>query len=115
MARPLVVRPHYLQARRRRNRSSRAMILRSDRWVRGDDEVALDSRVALRMGGADVDAQGGRPIIGIANSASDLNPCNQPLAQLIAPLKEGVAAAGGVAVEFPVMSLGEDLMKPSSM
>ncbi|HVA52386.1 MAG TPA: dihydroxy-acid dehydratase [Acidimicrobiales bacterium] len=91
------------------------MTLRSDRWVRGDDEVALDSRVALRMGGADVDAKGGRPIIGIANSASDLNPCNQPLARLVAPLKAGVEAAGGVAVEFPVMSLGEDLMKPSSM
>jgi dihydroxy-acid dehydratase len=67
------------------------------------------------MGGADVDARGGRPIIGIANSSSDLNPCNQPLDQLVAPLKEGVTAAGGIAVEFPVMSLGEDLMKPSSM
>ncbi len=91
------------------------MTLRSDRWVRGDDEVALDSRVALRMGGADVDAAGGRPIIGIANSSSDLNPCNQPLDEMVAPLKKGVARAGGVAVEFPVMSLGEDLMKPSSM
>ncbi len=91
------------------------MTLRSDRWVRGDDEVALDSRVALRMGGASVDAAGGRPIIGIANSSSDLNPCNQPLDALVAPLKEGVALAGGVAVEFPTMSLGEDLMKPSSM
>src|SRR5665213_1734511 len=108
MARPLVARPDHLQTRRRGNWSSRTMTLRSDRWVRGDDEVALDSRVALRMGGADVNAIGGRPIIGIANSASDLNPCNQPLAQL-------VAAPGGVAVEFPVMSLGEDLMKPSSM
>lgn len=91
------------------------MTLRSDRWVRGDDEVALDSRVALKMGGADVDARGGRPIIGIANSSSDLNPCNQPLAELVAPLREGVEAAGGIAVEFPVLSLGEDLMKPSSM
>ncbi len=91
------------------------MNLRSDRWVQGDDEVALDSRVALRMGGADVDARGGRPIIGIANSASDLNPCNQPLAELVAPLRESIAAAGGISVEFPVISLGEDLMKPSSM
>ncbi len=91
------------------------MTLRSDRWVRGDDEVALDSRVALRMGGAPVAATGGRPIIGIANSASDLNPCNQPLDRLVAPLKESVKKAGGIAVEFPVMSLGEDLMKPSSM
>lgn len=77
--------------------------------------MALDSRVALRMGGASVDAAGGRPIIGIANSSSDLNPCNQPLAELVAPLRAGVEAAGGFAVEFPVVSLGEDLMKPSSM
>jgi dihydroxy-acid dehydratase len=91
------------------------MTLRSDRWVRGDDEVALDSRVALKMGGTAVDAQGGRPIIGIANSASDLNPCNQPLGEYIEPLRKGIAAAGGLAVEFPVLSLGEDLMKPSSM
>lgn len=91
------------------------MSLRSDRWVRGDDEVALDNRVALRMGGADVDARGGRPLIGIANSSSDLNPCNQPLDGLVAPLREAIADAGGVAIEFPVMSLGEDLMKPSSM
>src|SRR6202167_875395 len=91
------------------------MTLRSDRWVRGDDEVALDSRVALRIGGASVVAAGGRPIIGIANSASDLNPCNQPLDRLVARLKESIKKAGGIPVEFPVMSLGEDLMKPSSM
>jgi dihydroxy-acid dehydratase len=89
--------------------------LRSDRWVRGDDEVALDSRVALKMGGAAVSAAGGRAIIGLANSSSDLNPCNQPLADYIAPLREGIEKAGGIAVEFPVISLGEDLMKPSSM
>lgn len=91
------------------------MTLRSDRWVRGDDEVALDSRVALRMGGASVDAAGGRPIIGLANSSSDLNPCNQPLAEFIEPLRAGIESASGIAVEFPVLSLGEDLMKPSSM
>ena len=91
------------------------MTLRSDRWVLGDDEVALDSRVALKMGGAAVDARGGRPIIGIANSASDLNPCNKPLARLITPLRNAIDAVGGIAVEFPVVSLGEDLMKPSSM
>ena len=91
------------------------MSLRSDRWIKGDDEVALDSRVALRMGGADVEASGGRPVIGIANSASDLNPCNLPLADMLGPLRNGIASVGGIAVEFPVMSLGEDIMKPSSM
>ena len=91
------------------------MSMRSDRWVRGDDEVALDSRVALRMGGASVNAAGGRPVIGLANSASDLNPCNLPLNDLVAPLREGIIEAGGVPVEFPVMSLGEDLIKPTAM
>ncbi len=91
------------------------MSLRSDRWIRGDTEVALDSRVALRMGGATVDRLGGRPVIGIANSASDLNPCNQPLGELLSSLKEGVNKAGGLALAFPVMSLGEDLMKPTAM
>ncbi len=91
------------------------MTLRSDRWVRGDDEVAVDARVALRMGGAPVRPDGGRPLIGIANSASDLNPCNQPLADLVEPLREAIEAAGGIALEFPTMSLGEDLMKPTAM
>jgi len=67
------------------------------------------------MGGALVDAEGGRPIIGLANSSSDLNPCNQPLADFIAPLRKAIERAGGIAAEFPVISLGEDLMKPSSM
>jgi dihydroxy-acid dehydratase len=89
--------------------------LRSDRWVRGDNEVALDSRVALRMAGSAVTRDGGRPLIGLATSSSDLNPCNQPLTELVAPLREGIEAAGGLALEFPVISLGEDLMKPTAM
>lgn len=91
------------------------MSLRSDRWVRGDNEVALDSRVALRMAGSPVTREGGRPLIGLATSSSDLNPCNQPLADLVAPLREGIEASGGLALEFPVISLGEDLMKPTAM
>ena len=54
-------------------------------------------------------------MIGIANSASELNPCNLPLRDLVGPVKEGIEAAGGAGVEFPTMSLGEDLMKPSAM
>jgi dihydroxy-acid dehydratase len=57
----------------------------------------------------------GGPIIGIANSASELNPCNLPLGDLAGPVKEGIEQAGGVGVEFPTISLGEDLMKPSAM
>lgn len=88
---------------------------RSDAWLAGDDEVAVLHRVALASAGIKFVRDGQHPVIGIANSASDLNPCNLPLRQLAAAVKEGVSAAGGVAVEFPTMSLGEDLMKPSAM
>ncbi|HEX9067109.1 MAG TPA: dihydroxy-acid dehydratase [Streptosporangiaceae bacterium] len=87
--------------------------LRSKAWLDGDDEVAILHRVALASAG--VRAGDGRPVIGIANSASDLNPCNLPLRDLVGPVKEGIEAAGGAGAEFPVISLGEDLMKPSAM
>jgi dihydroxy-acid dehydratase len=99
--------------------------LRSRAWLAGDDEVAMAHRVALASAGVDVfgqhgfgrhgDAAGTRPIIGIANSASELNPCNLPLNDLVGAVKEGIGQAGGVGVEFPTISLGEDLMKPSAM
>ena len=86
---------------------------RSQKWLRGDDEVALANRVALTSAG--VPAGQGGPVIGIANSASQLNPCNLPLRQLAGAVAEGVRAAGGAPAEFPTISLGEDLMKPSAM
>jgi dihydroxy-acid dehydratase len=87
--------------------------LRSSRWFAGEDEVAVLHRVAARNSGRDpVD---GAPVIGIANSASDLNPCNLPLNALAGEVAAGVRAAGGIPMEFPVMSLGEDLMKPTAM
>jgi len=89
--------------------------LRSSRWFAGDDEVAVLHRVAARNAGIDPGADGRTPVIGIANSASDLNPCNLPLRELARDVAAGVEAAGGVAMEFPVMSLGEDLMKPTAM
>jgi dihydroxy-acid dehydratase len=89
--------------------------LRSSRWFAGDDEVAVLHRVSACNSGAAVDPDGERPVIGIANSASDLNPCNLPLRELAGDVAAGVRAAGGVPMEFPVMSLGEDLMKPTAM
>ena len=89
--------------------------LRSREWFDGDDEVAVLHRVALRSAGIELDAAHDRPVIGIADSSSDLNPCNLPLRALVDEVKAGVAEAGGVAVAFGVMSLGEDLMKPSAM
>jgi dihydroxy-acid dehydratase len=90
--------------------------LRSQRWLAGEDEVALASRVALASAGVPAVSGGTvRPVIGIANSASQLNPCNLPLGPLAAAVADGVLAAGGAPAEFPVISLGEDLMKPSAM
>jgi dihydroxy-acid dehydratase len=89
--------------------------LRSQAWVAGDDEVALEHRVALASAGLPVTRTGDRPLIGIANSLSDLNPCNLPLRDLVAPVKAGIEEAGGIGAEFGTISLGEDLMKPSAM
>jgi dihydroxy-acid dehydratase len=89
--------------------------LRSDMWVVGTDEVALNHRVALRSGTGEEELSGGRPIIGIADTSSDLNPCNLPLADLIPAIEDGIRAAGGIPARFPVMSLGEDLMKPTAL
>jgi dihydroxy-acid dehydratase len=90
------------------------MSLRSKAWLDGESDVALDARVALAMGG-NPRPTGDAPVIGLANSLSDLNPCNQPLRDLVPALREGIEMAGGVAVEFGVMSLGEDMMKPAAM
>lgn len=88
--------------------------LRSQGWFVGDDDIALEHRAALRAAGIPVPGDR-QPVIGVLSSISDLNPCNLPLRAAGAAVKAGVSEAGGIAVELPVMSLGEDLMKPSAM
>jgi len=90
-------------------------VLRSQTWLAGDDEVALEHRVALASAGLRVSKSGRQPVIGIANSASDLNPCNLPLRDLAVEVRAGIEEAGGIGAEFGTISLGEDLMKPSAM
>ena len=85
--------------------------LRSDGRLAGDDEVALEHRAALHAAGW----ARRRPVIGIACTASDLNRCDLGLTVLAAAVRRGVAAAGGLPVVFPAMSLSEDLMKPTAM
>ncbi|MGO9298406.1 MAG: dihydroxy-acid dehydratase [Streptosporangiaceae bacterium] len=91
--------------------------LRSQAWLAGDDEVALAHRAALGAAGAALPGRGepAAPVIGIANSASELNPCNLPLDDLVPAVRDGITQAGGIAVAFGVISLGEDLMKPTAM
>lgn len=93
----------------------RAPELRSGAWFTGDDEVAVMHRVALRNVGIEIDSASTRPLIGVADSSSTLNPCNAPLRGLVPSVVAGIEAAGGIPCVFPVMSLGEDLMKPSAM
>src|SRR5579872_582817 len=57
----------------------------------------------------------GRPVIGICNTWSELTPCNSHFRDLAEHVKKGVLEAGGFPVEFPVMSLGETLIKPTAM
>ncbi len=57
----------------------------------------------------------GKPVIGICNTWSELTPCNAHFRELAESVKHGVYEAGGFPVEFPVMSLGETLIKPTAM
>lgn len=70
------------------------------------------TRAALSFPGAEPD---GRPVIGIANTASDLSTCNTHLRFISGAVKRGILSGGGVPVEFPSMSLGEVLTKPTTM
>jgi len=88
---------------------------RSSEWFAGNDEVALAHRVVMASVGHQIDPNNSKPIIGIADSSSDLNPCNLPLRKFVDEVKRGIEDAGGIPMVFPVMSLGEDLMKPSAM
>lgn len=75
----------------------------------------LMHRAFLRGGGANVEEVRGRPVVGIANSASDLNPCNKGLAQLVEEVKRGVREAGGLPLEFPTISISEPFTRPTSL
>jgi len=93
------------------------MRLRSQSWFDGDNDVAVENRAALHAAGLP-DSRGDgqpRPVVAILISSSDLNPCNLPLRGKVDAVRRGVYEAGGVPVELPVMSLGEDLMKPTAM
>jgi dihydroxy-acid dehydratase len=91
------------------------MNLRSAEWFDRSDELGLQNRAVLRVVGWQPDLVRGKPIIGIANSWSELNNCNLGLKAIAEAVKRGVIAAGGVPLEFNTLSLGEELMKPSAM
>jgi len=89
--------------------------LRSTEWFGKDDKMGFVHRSWLRNQGHPDHMFRGRPVIGICNTWSDLTPCNAHLREFAEIVKRGVYEAGGFPLEFPVMSLGETIMKPSTM
>jgi dihydroxy-acid dehydratase len=88
--------------------------LRSEKWYAGEDRNAYIHRAWMRRGTPN-EAFLGRPQIAIANTASDLTPCNSHLTEVAASVKNGIYEAGGTPLELPVLSLGETLLKPTAM
>ncbi|WP_031304294.1 IlvD/Edd family dehydratase [Sphingobium quisquiliarum] len=88
---------------------------RSTAWFGGSDRAAFLHRSWMKGQGHPDDMFDGRPIIGICNTWSDLTPCNAHFRALAERIKRGVYEAGGFPVEFPVSSLGEPTMRPTTM
>jgi L-arabonate dehydrase len=89
--------------------------LRSRHWFGKRDRWGLGHRAWLRAEGFSERVFEGKPVIGICNSWSELNNCNAHLRTVAEAVKRGVWAAGGFPLEFPTISLGEMLMKPTTM
>jgi dihydroxy-acid dehydratase len=87
---------------------------RSDQWYGGNDRDSYIHRAWMRRG-LPRSAFTGRPQIAIANTASDLTPCNKHLNEVSASVQAGIWEAGGIPLDMPVMSLGETLVKPTAM
>ena len=88
---------------------------RSSRWFAGEDINGFNHRAWMKPCGFSDEALRGKPVIGICNTWSELVGCNVHLRALANHVKRGVTAAGGLALEFPVLSLSETLMKPNAM
>jgi L-arabonate dehydrase len=89
--------------------------LRSRDWFEGNSREALTRRAYVRAEGFTARVFDGKPVVGICNSWSELTTCNAHLRQVAEAVKRGVWAAGGFPLEFPVISLGEQLMRPTTM
>jgi dihydroxy-acid dehydratase len=89
--------------------------LRSAAWFGGQDRDGFNHRAWMRNQGLPSHVFDGRPVIGICNTWSELTPCNAHFRDIASHVKRGVWEMGGFPVEFPVMSLGETLMRPTTM
>jgi dihydroxy-acid dehydratase len=89
--------------------------LRSRKWFRDPGYYGFARRAWMRSEGFGAEVFEGKPVIGIANSFSELNNCNAHLRQVAEAVKRGVWIAGGFPLEFPTISLGEMMMRPTTM
>ncbi|MDP6698253.1 MAG: IlvD/Edd family dehydratase [Candidatus Latescibacteria bacterium] len=89
--------------------------LRSAKWFSDPLHQGFVARGWAKNQGHPDQMFDGRPVIGICNTWSDLNPCNAHLRILAEQVKRGIYEAGGFPLEFPVTSLGETMMKPTTM
>jgi dihydroxy-acid dehydratase len=89
--------------------------LRSQNWFGRTGKDGFIYRAWMKNQGTPAHEFDGRPVIGICNTWSELTPCNGHFRELAQSVKNGIYEAGGFPVEFPVMSLGETLIKPTAM
>jgi len=89
--------------------------LRSADWFGKSDKMGFVHRSWMRNQGYPDDYFRGKPVIGICNTWSELTPCNGHLRDFAEIVKRGVIEAGGFPLEFPVTSLGETIMRPTTM
>ena len=95
--------------------AARKRPLRSTHWFGGEGKDAFNHRSWMKNQGLPHHMFDGRPVIGICNSWSELTPCNSHFRRLADHVKRGVYEAGGFPLEFPTISLGETLMRPTTM
>ncbi len=88
---------------------------RSAQWFGREGKMGFIYRSWVKNRGIPQDQFDGRPVIGICNTFSELTPCNSHFRTLAEQVKIGVYEAGGFPLEFPVMSLGETLLRPTAM
>ena len=99
------------------DQTKRAFRLRSQRWFDDPTDPGMTSLYVERMlnfGMTRAELQSGRPIIGIAQTGSDIAPCNRHHIALAERVKAGIRDAGGVPLEFPIHPIQETLKRPTA-
>ena len=89
--------------------------LRSQGWFNKQGKDGFIHRAWMKNQGIPAHQFSNKPVIGICNTWSELTPCNAHFRELAQSVREGVLEEGGFPLEFPVMSLGESMMKPTAM